>query len=386
MKLGVIAHSIETAEDYRKAGIARYTTAIIDAFCDLAADEFHVFMMPDAPVPEKWSRAKNVVIHRIWRRYQKWMQFPASIAIRSTGAKWSFSPSFRPPCRFIPSLPFVKRSVMIHDLFPLTHPHFFNDETRGYFDAVLPDACNNAELLFANSESTKSEILRLFGGNADRIVVTPLGPGNVIEQRPYEEISGAELESAGVPFKRFFFTLSTIEPRKNLPKLIQGLAILRENAEFGDVGLAIGGGKGWLYEEVFAEVERLGLQDAVAFLGYVKTEALPALFGRCEAYVCASLTEGFGMPVLEAMIAGSPIVSSNGGSLPEVGGDIAIYFDPLNPEDIARALGECLRSPAEREVWSQKSLERARLFSWEKTARMTVDALRGASIRGRMDA
>ncbi|HRI43863.1 MAG TPA: glycosyltransferase family 1 protein [Fimbriimonadaceae bacterium] len=375
MKLAVIAHSIETADDYRKAGIARYTTAIIDAFADMPGkDEFHLYMMPDAPIPDKWRDAAHFRIHRIWRRYNKWMQGPAALQMRLGGQRWSFSPSFRPPCQFIPSLPLVRRSVMIHDLFPLTHPQYFDARTRGYFESVLPFACHRAELLFANSESTKSEILRLFGGDPGRIVVTPLGPGNVIEPVSYGSVTGEELIRIGVPFNRYFFTLSTIEPRKNLPRLIQGLARLRENAEFADVGLVVGGGKGWLYEEVFAEVDRLGLADAVAFLGYVKSEDLPALFGRCEAYVCASVTEGFGMPVLEAMIAGAPIVTSNGGALPEVGADAALYFDPEDPDAIAEGLRLALE--ADREILSRRSLERARHFSWDKTARATLDALR----------
>jgi glycosyltransferase involved in cell wall biosynthesis len=375
VKLAVIAHSIETADDYRKAGIARYTTAIIDAFADMpGGDEFHLYMMPDAPVPDRWREAAHFRIHRIWRRYNKWMQGPAALQMRLGGQRWSFSPSFRPPCQFIPSLPFVRRSVMIHDLFPLTHPTYFDDRTRAYFERVLPYACTKAELLFANSESTKSEILRLFGGSPERIVVTPLGPGNVIEPLPYGAVTREDLVRIGVPFERYFFTLSTIEPRKNLPRLIQGLALLRENPEYADVGLAVGGGKGWLFEEVFAEVERLGLGDAVTFLGYVASEDLPALFGRCEAYVCASVTEGFGMPVLEAMIAGAPVVTSQGGALPEVGGDAVLYFDPEDPAAIAEGLRRALA--ADREMLSRRSLERARLFSWKKTAQATLDALR----------
>lgn len=375
MNLAVIAHSIETADDYRKAGIARYTTAIIDAFAELPDEgEFHLYMMPDAPIPGKWREAAHFRIHRIWRRYNKWMQGPAALQMRLGGQKWSFSPSFRPPCQFIPSLSLVRRSAMIHDLFPLTHPQYFDDRTRAYFERVLPFACQRAELLFANSESTKAEILRLFGGEPGRIVVTPLGPGNVIEPVSYGSVTGEELIRIGVPFNRYFFTLSTIEPRKNLPRLIQGLARLRENPEFSDVGLAVGGGKGWLYEEVFAEVERHGLGDSVAFLGYVKSEDLPALFGRCEAYVCASVTEGFGMPVLEAMIAGAPIVTSNGGALPEVGGEAAIYFDPEDPDAIAEGLRRALES--DRESLSRRSLDRARHFSWDKTARATLDALK----------
>lgn len=377
MKIGVIAHSIETADDYRKAGIARYTTAIIDAFARMAGDdEFHLYMMPDAPVPDLWLNAKHVRIHRIWRRYNRWMRGPASLQMRFGGQTWSFSPSFRPPCEFIPTLPLVRRSVMIHDLFPLTHPQFFDDRTRGYFERVLPHACTKAELLFANSESTKAEILRLFGGDPARIEVTPLGPGNVIEARSYETVSREEISALGITAPRFFFTLSTIEPRKNLPRLIEALAILRSDPEFADVGIAVGGGKGWLFEEVFAEVERHALGDWVTFLGYVQTEDLPALFGRCEAYVCASVTEGFGMPVLEAMIAGAPIVTSRGGALPEVGGEAAIYFDPEDPEDIARGLREFLVSNEDRDEWSRRSIERSKAFSWDKTASLTIEAMR----------
>ena len=114
--------------------------------------------------------------------------------------------------------------------------------------------------------------------------------------------------------------------------------------------------------------------DAVRFLGYVPDESLPALFARCDAYVCPSITEGFGMPVLEAMIAGAPIIASNGGAIPEVAGNLARYFNPNDPADIARALGEQLLS-SDREQKIQAGFERAKQFTWERCARLTVEGI-----------
>jgi glycosyltransferase involved in cell wall biosynthesis len=168
-----------------------------------------------------------------------------------------------------------------------------------------------------------------------------------------------------------------LEPRKNLTGLVKALDILRSDPMFADVKLMVAGGKGWKYQQVFDLVETLGLQDAIRFLGYVPDENLPALFARCEAYVCASITEGFGMPVLEAMIAGAPIVASNGGAIPEVAGDLARYFDPTDPGDIARALREQLLS-TDREQKVADGFERAKKFTWERCAQLTIEGIERA--------
>jgi glycosyltransferase involved in cell wall biosynthesis len=139
--------------------------------------------------------------------------------------------------------------------------------------------------------------------------------------------------------------------------------------------LAIGGGKGWENSDINGQLNQLGISDRVKFLGYVADEDLPALFARCEAYVLPSLSEGFGITVLEAMMSGAPVVSSNAGALPEVGGDAVIYFDPINIDEMAAAIEKRLTCKDTRDAVVWRGLEQAGKFAWSKTAAQTLKAV-----------
>lgn len=363
--------TLQTAQDFTKAGVARYTASIVEAFVQMrdTPHEFHLFLLPTLVEPEHWRNAPHIRIHRTWKRYNKWNLILGGIESNRLGLDFWFSTAHT-----VPLMGRAKKGVMIHDLFPLRYPEMFPEDQLGFYRKMIPRSCRVCDVLFANSEDTKRDIVDLFGNDPNRIVVTPLGPGNVITPRAAATVSDEELGKAGVPAGRYLLTLSTLEPRKNLAGLVKALDILRADPAFADVRLVVAGGKGWKYQEVFDLVEGLGMQDAVRFLGYVPDESLPALFARCDAYVCPSITEGFGMPVLEAMIAGAPIIASNGGAIPEVAGNLARYFNPNDPADIARALGEQLLS-SDREQKIQAGFERAKQFTWERCARLTVEGI-----------
>lgn len=372
MRIAVAAMTLQTAQDFTKAGVARYTASIVEAFVGMAdsGHEFHLFLLPTLDVPEHWLEARHVRIHRTWKRYNKWNLAMGGLAARRWGIDFWFSTAHT-----VPYFSAVKKGVMIHDLFPLRYPEMFPEDQLGFYRSMIPRSCKVSDMLFANSEDTKRDIVTMFGIDPSKIVVTPLGPGNVIERRDPETVTDAELETAGVdPPGRYLLTLSTLEPRKNLAGLIRALDILRADPAFADVKLMVAGGKGWKYQEVFDLVEDLGMTEAVRFLGYVPDEALPVLFARCSAYVCPSITEGFGMPVLEAMLAGAPVVASNGGAIPEVAGDLARYFDPLSPPDMARAIAEELSS-TDRAARVENGLERARQFTWRRCAELTLEGI-----------
>lgn len=363
--------TLQTAQDFTKAGVARYTASIVEAFVQMrdTPHEFHLFLLPTLVEPEHWRKAPHIRIHRTWKRYNKWNLILGGIESNRLGLDFWFSTAHT-----VPLMGRAKKGVMIHDLFPLRYPEMFPEDQLGFYRKMIPRSCRVCDILFANSEDTKRDIVDLFGNDPNRIVVTPLGPGNVITPRAAASVSDEELSKALVPSGRYLLTLSTLEPRKNLAGLVKALGILRADPEFADVRLMVAGGKGWKYQEVFDLVDALGMQDAVRFLGYVPDESLPALFARCDAYVCPSITEGFGMPVLEAMIAGAPIVASNGGAIPEVAGELARYFNPNDPADIARALREQLLS-SDRAQKVQAGFERAKQFTWERCARLTVEGI-----------
>lgn len=376
MRIGIQALALQGANDFRKAGVARYAYCVIDEMLRMGKDhEFRIFLTPEFDPPAHWSSLPNVRIHRRWNKQRLWSFVVGGIMARIWRLDVWFSVA-----NSIPPVGLVKRAIFIHDLFPLRRPEFFNESELDFYRSNFGHACRNADLILTNSESTRADVIELSasnpGSNAASVIVTYLGPGNLAPIRDPESVSAEEL---GLPYDKFIFTLGTLEPRKNLVALIEAFAKLPEKHR--DVGLVIGGGRGWKEDAIFDRVKELGLTDRVTFLGYVEDEVLPALFAKCEAFAYPSLDEGFGIPVLEALLYGAPVVSSNAGALPEVGGDAARYFDPSDTDGIARALSAVLDDPLSRADWVAKGRAQASKFSWQRCATETLAALSGLGKR-----
>jgi glycosyltransferase involved in cell wall biosynthesis len=265
---------------------------------------------------------------------------------------------------------------MVHDLFTFSHPETYTLKHRLVVGSALVFAIRNADRLLVPSEHTRSQLARRFGVRPERVAVTPLAPANRASPRSRDSVSDDEMARLGVGQAPFLFTLSTVEPRKNLPGLLHGFRRLLDLDPDSPLRLVVGGARGWKSQSIERRVRELGLEDRVDFLGFVPDDALPALFARCEGFVLASLTEGFGMPVLEAMHFGAPVACSNTGALPEVAGSAALLFDPLDADDIARSLRRLL-DPEERRARIEAGRRQAASFSWGKTARETLAALEG---------
>jgi glycosyltransferase involved in cell wall biosynthesis len=169
--------------------------------------------------------------------------------------------------------------------------------------------------------------------------------------------------------------VGTLEPRKNLPLLIEAFAEVRRRL---DAQLLIAGPRGWLDEPIFAAHARSDLGDAVRFLGRLDEHDLAVLYSHAGVFVLPSLYEGFGLPVLEAMACGAPVVSSNAGPLPEVAGDAAVLLPPEDPAAWAEAIGQVLGSPGLAEDLRRRGFRRARMFSWQRAARQTREVYREA--------
>jgi len=176
----------------------------------------------------------------------------------------------------------------------------------------------------------------------------------------------------------YILFVGTLEPRKNVPKLLEAFAMVRR--EF-PTRLILAGGKGWLAEDVFATVQRLALSDGVVLLGSVSPADLRPLYCAAEALVLPSLYEGFGLPPLEAMACGIPVVVSNAGALPEIVGDAGMLVRPDDPHDIAQGLGWVLGNASFRAALIERGLSRAATFSWDRAARETVAVYEAAGSR-----
>lgn len=365
MRIGIQAIALQGADDFRRAGIARYAYCIIDELLRIGDEhEFRIFVSPDFDPPKEWTSRPNVKIHRRWKRQRLWMVIVGGIAAKLWGLKVWFSVANE-----MPPLGFVKRVIFMHDLFPLRRPEFYHDGELQFYRSNFTFCCQNADLILTNSKSTKRDIMEMFGTGDERIRVTYLGPGNLVER--LESVTSSQVRGTGVQFERFLFTLGTLEPRKNLSALIEAFAQVQDPT----VGLVIGGGRGWKEGPIFDRVRELGLEDRVQFLGYVADEDLPILFAACEAFVYPSIDEGFGIPVLEAMLLGAPVLSSNAGALSEVGGECVRYFDPNDASGMATLINMALSRPDERPVWVNKGLQQASKFSWRRCADETLSAL-----------
>lgn len=255
-------------------------------------------------------------------------------------------PTIRAPVRS--SVPVV---VTIHDLAVLRYPQAFNRWTRFWSSATLPRVARSARQILAVSEFTKAETVELLGIPEEQVRVVPNGVGP-----PFTA------DGPAAPGE-YILAVSTLEPRKNLSRLV-------ESARRADLGveLRVVGAQGW--GDVMVSGEN------VRWLGEVGDDELATLYrgAACVAYV--SLYEGFGLPVLEALACGAPVVTSRGGACEEVAGDAAVLVDPLDSDDIADGLRRALEQGGELR---SAGLERARSFTWERAARETAAAYREAA-------
>jgi glycosyltransferase involved in cell wall biosynthesis len=222
--------------------------------------------------------------------------------------------------------------------------------------------------VIAVSGSTRDDLVRVFGLDADRVTVVHNGVTEDFRPAPVAEVE-AFRQAKGLPV-RFVLFVGTIEPRKNLVRLVEAYAQLPATIR-QDTPLVIGGGKGWFYAQVFRRVVDLGLEGSVLFPGFLPMEELPWWYRASSVFVYPSVFEGFGLPVLEALASGTPVITSNTSSLPEVAGDAAILVDPYDTLEITNAMLRMLTDRSEAEAMRELGTVQAAKFSWQRTARET---------------
>lgn len=264
-----------------------------------------------------------------------------------------------------PQFPYVKKPrvpvvLTIHDVSPTLFPEFHNWKRNFFFKRMLPFYLKGADAIIASSYSTKSDIIRYYGIPAEKITVVHLA----LPKIKYEKVEK----------EPFILYLGTLEPRKNVEGVIRAFAILKSHGF--KYKLVIAGGKGWKYDSIFNLVKRLGLQDEVIFRGYVSDAEKVFLYKKAKLLVWPSFYEGFGLPVLEAMACGTPVVTSNTSSLPEVCGDAAILVDPCDVHSIADGVLKALDSNM-YDVLVKRGLEKAKLFTQKRMIDGIIDVYRG---------
>jgi glycosyltransferase involved in cell wall biosynthesis len=371
-----------TAAVWQGAGIGRYTRELIRAAAPLDAGLRYVLFYAAGGLPAASPylaelralcaanpnlRARPIplnprVLTIIWQR----LRLPLRAELFAGRIDLLHAPDFvLPPTR-------ARALLTVHDLTFMVHPETADAGLRRYLAASVPRSLRRADLVLVDSQATAADLGRLLGVAPARTRL--LYPGVEARFRP---LPAAEVEPVraelGLP-AQFLLFVSTIEPRKNLVRLIAAFDRLIGDGAHPGLDLVIAGRRGWMYDEVFAAVERHGLTGRVRFLDFVADRQLPALYNLARAFVYPSLYEGFGFPALEAMACGTPVVTAAVSSLPEVVGTAAVLVDPLDVESIAAGMAQALREP---ERLRAAGPPQARRFSWEASGRTLVEIYHG---------
>ena len=271
---------------------------------------------------------------------------------------------------------FFKRGayvITVHDVISLLFPQLFTLKHRLIVRAGLARVAHQADVIIVPSYAVRQDVQQCLRIDESRVVVIPEGCEPRFRPLTDLEYLHRIQTKYGLP-ARYILCLGTLEPRKNITTLLHAFARLsptlyKESA----LHLVVAGARGWREQAIFQTVKRLGLEQTVYFPGFIDDEDLPALYGGALLFVFPSLYEGFGLPVLEAMGCGVPVITSITSSLPEVTGDAALLVDPYDVEGMAAAMADVVHSASLRDSLRQKGLARAQRFSWETAAQQTLD-------------
>ena len=271
---------------------------------------------------------------------------------------------------FIPLKSKGKTIITIHDMASKTFPETLQKSTLRDVNKNLPIAASNATKIIAISNKTKEDIMKYLHVSESKIKVIYMGC-----DKSFRKIKSAkkveQIRSRYHLPRSFILYVGTIEPRKNLNLLVQGYAKLPYVVR-KDHKLVLVGQQGWISQHFFREIHKLDIGNDIIFTGYIPDEDLPFIYNIADIFVYPSLYEGFGLPALEAMACGVPVIAANSSSLPEVVGDAGILIDPYNAEELADAIEKIYKNPDLHQEMSDKGLKQARKFSWEKCAKETL--------------
>jgi glycosyltransferase involved in cell wall biosynthesis len=354
-----------TVAQLGRAGPHVYVTQLAQALAPRLGKRLHcIASRLAAPLGARRTAGDRVrtVVRDLW-----WHQIGVTLAARHAGADLLHLPTSLGPAR--PAMPTV---VTIHDLIALRFPEYFPAWQRLYAAAVLPRLARNARAVIAVSTATKQDIVERLGVAEQQVTVVPNGIEPAFTALVPGSDQAHEVRSRLRLPRDFVLTVGTLEPRKNLPRVLEALHRLRSRPATAGVHLVHAGPAGWLADDVARTVHALHLSDAVHFLGFVPAADLAALYSLARICVYPSLYEGFGLPVVEAMACGCPVITSNVSSLPEVAGDAAVLVDPASADEITEAIASLWCDEPRRGALRARGLQRAGGFTWERTARETA--------------
>ena len=365
MKIGIITDFV----DGKLGGIGTYTYNLIKNLNRIDKENQYTLIHYMRDESEIYTHNNNIII-------------PRSPHYRGSGIIWRYVnlPRHLKTCRDLDivhdpyeigplsyKMPFSKITT-ICDLTPVLFPHTFNLATVMLHKVFLKRTLNDVSKIVTISHSTKRDLIHYFKIPDEKITVTHLAANENFRPMPESEVD-AFRDKYNICYPYILY-VGTLEPRKNIPNLITAFSSLKKAGY--PHKLIITGKPGWKYEKIFETVRSLKLESEVIFMGRLSDKELPYIYNGAELFVYPSLYEGFGLPPLEAMACGTPVITSNSSSLPEVVGDAGITVDPYNVNMLASAMRDVITNSELRENMIEQGKDRAKRFNWESTARRTL--------------
>lgn len=287
------------------------------------------------------------------------------------------SPYFPFP-KYVKGSPKLKKFITVYDLIPILYPQYFKFKKDHLIHKVV-DKITPEDWVLTISHSTKDDLCNSCGIAPARVFVTHLAASDMFYPCKDKSRIAQVKKQYNIPDDPYMLSLCTLEPRKNIRRTIKCFLKMVQEQNIKDLNLVLVGTKGWDFEKIFAEIEKTSsMRERIIVTGYIPDLDLAPIYSGAMMFVYPSLYEGFGLPPLEAMQCGVPVITSNTSSLPEVVGDSGIMIDPLDDDDLTHAMWTLYNSPATRSELAEKSLLRAADFSWERCTQQTVGAYKTA--------
>ncbi|HCI78589.1 MAG TPA: glycosyltransferase family 1 protein [Ktedonobacter sp.] len=379
MRVGINAQLLSLSQNYRNGGVSRYISSLVTELAKKPGKhEYIVFVNGQEVIQhleaQVGKQAHMTYVAAPWAESRPatrvaWEQLTLPRLVTQYGIDVLHAPVNVLPERLPRSCATV---VTLHDLAFMRYPQVLTRSKRLYHRTFTVRSLQRATLLIAVSESTKQDVHELLHLPAERVqVVYPCIPArfsDVVEEEQVHQLKEKYNLTDG-----FLLYLGTIEPRKNISMLIRAYAQLRQTYKIRQK-LVVAGGKGWMYESIFAQVQQLGLTSEVFFPGFVSDDEQSVWYHAASVFAYPSLYEGFGFPVAEALACGTPVVTSNVSSLPEAGAGIAVCVNPNNEDELIEALHRTLTDDSLRAAFREASEHVREQFSAQRMAERTIEA------------
>jgi len=366
-----------TAAYEQGGGIGRYVRVLTAALLELPhnSHDYRLFVagasstphLPDGTTPTAsytWSptRLSTKWLARIWHR----ARLPLPVETFTGPLNLYHSTDF-----VLPPTHWTTRTLLtVHDLSFLRAPETASPRLREYLSVVVPRSVGQADHILADSAATRDDLMEIYNTPREKITVLLSGVHPRFQRVDALERQTVIREKYGIDARPYVFSIGTVQPRKNYARLVEAVAALR--ADGLDLQVVIAGGRGWLEDDIYASLDTFNMRDHVQFIGYADDIDLPTLYSAAACTSFVSLYEGFGLPVLESMACGTPVVTSNVSSLPEVAGDAALMVNPTDVPAIAKALRELVENTETRSTLQLRGYQQAQRFTWERAAQQLV--------------